>query len=195
MIPSFFLCFSVILCGNSEVPLQFKTAQNDALSLCQLTDELPHFFANNLNVDNIIKFILIDRAPMNVDNREMLFCTSKSMWSLNVWDNLHLQFYLYHEKPIHLSIPFKGNISSMSENDAIELFNSPKLTYRKVFPNVACIDFYNSTERNYLLFTSERAGYYITYEMKFNDPLSGIHEFRGCGAFSIKMLQPYHVNR
>ena len=192
VLPSFFL--SIIFCGNSEFPVQFKTAQNKA-SLYQQTDELAHIFTNNLNVNNIITFIFTDKAPSNLNNREVLFCTAKSMWGLNVWDNLHVHFYVYHDTPIRLSIPFKRNISSISENNAIELFNSPKLTYRKIFPNIACIDFSNSTEKWYLLFTSERTGYYITYEMQFNDPLSGIHEFRGGGVFCIKLAHPYLVNK
>ena len=188
----FFLALPIAICGNEAFPVQLKTEQNKASSLCQMTDKLPHFFTIDLNVRNILKYIFVDRAPADVNNKEIFFCTSESMWSLYVWDNLHVQFYVYHDKPLRLSIPFKRNISSISENIAIELFDSPKLTYRKISPTIACIDFYNSTEKWYLVFKNERQGYYITYEMKYNDPLSGIHEFTGGGTFSIKntSIQP-----
>lgn len=190
ILPSFFLTLSIVVCGNDEFSIQLKTEQNKTTSLCQQTAKLPHFFTNYFNISNILKFIFANRAPADVNNKEILFCTSESMWGLNVWDivgwdKLLCHLFLYYDK-FQISIPFRDNVSSMSVIETMELFNSSKLTYKKIFPRVSCIDFYDSTEKWYLIFVSERCGYYITYGMKYNDPFSGIHEFRGCGTFSIK---------
>ena len=183
LLPSFFFALPIVVGWNEELPIQQKTEQNKTTSLCMPTDKLPHFITNYFNVG--FKLIFANRAPSDVNNKEILFCTSESMWGLDVWDNLHSYFFLYYGKPTRFLIPFRNNVSSMSGNEAMELFDSSKLTYRKISPIVSCIDFYDSTEKWYLIFVNKQYGYYITYDMKYNDPLSGIHELRGIGTFSI----------
>lgn len=126
-----------------------------------------------------------DLAPSTVSDQEMIFTSPSRFQMLQVWDNLRARYIVCADRPVQISVPFRNNISDLPPGVAMEMFDSSQLKYTKILPNVACIEFHDSTEKWFLYYTGARSGSYMIYRMMYDDPLSGIHEFYGVGAFRI----------